>query len=130
MESVGSPEVVYLPVRPAASLDLQVVTMVVPMVAELAGRSVRELALAEGLAEVVGVSLAGPVVYREVPDSCPRLVLLMVLMVLTVLVASVVALLVAVQEAVHPVAMVAVPSSHHRFQWETILPLCLASCQD
>ena len=84
----------------------------------------------EGLAEVVEVSLAGPVVYREVPDSCPHLVLLMVLMVLTVVVASVVALLVAVQEACpHPVAMVAVPSSGRRLRWETNLPPCLASCQ-
>ena len=126
MESVGSPEVVYLPVRPAASLDLQVVTMVVPMVVELAVYWVRELALVEALAEVVEVSLAGPVVYREVPDSCPHLVLLMVL---TVVVASVVALLVAVQEVVHQVAMVAVPSSGRRLRWETSLPLCLASCQ-
>ena len=76
------------------------------------------------------MSLAGPVVCREAPDSCPHLVLLMGLMVLTVVVASVVELLVAVQEAVHRVAMVAVPSSRHRFRWETILPPCLASCRD
>jgi hypothetical protein len=102
--------------------------MGVPLVVELEESWVRvQVLLAEVLAEGAVVSLAGLVVSMAAPDSCLHLVLLMVL---TEVVASRVVLLGVVQEVVHQVVMVAVPSSDRRLRWETSHQPCLAGCQD
>jgi hypothetical protein len=102
--------------------------MGVPLVVELEESWVRvQVLLAEVLAEGAVVSLAGLVVSRAAPDSCLHLVLLMVL---TEVVASRVVLLEVVQEVVHLVVMVAVPSSGRPPRWETSHRPCLAECQD